>query len=71
MNKVMNRMLRPTPRFFKKLRNIALSAAAIGAAIIAAPVSLPAIVIKIAGYLTVAGSVACGVSQSAVTNEEE
>ena len=64
-------MSRPTPRFFQKLRNVAIAAAAIGATLIASPVALPAIVLKIAGYLTVAGSVAGGVSQAAVTNEEE
>lgn len=71
MKRIANRMSRPTPRFFQKLRNVAIAAAAIGAAIIASPVALPAIVVKVAGYLVVAGSVAGGVSQSAVTNEEE
>ena len=71
MKKVVNRLTMPTPKFFKRLRNIAVSAAAIGAAILTVPVALPAILVKIAGYLTVAGTVAGGVSQSAVTNEEE
>lgn len=71
MKKVVNRLNRPTPRFFQKVRNIALSAAAVGAAILAAPAGIPLVLIKIAGYLTVAGSVAGGVSQVAVTNEEE
>ena len=71
MKKMINRWQLPTPRFFCKLRNIGLSAAAIGAAIIASPVALPAILLKIAGYLTVAGSVTGTVSQAAVTNEED
>jgi hypothetical protein len=37
--------------------------------VLAAPVSLPAIVLKIAGYLAVAGSVAGGISQTAVKGE--
>lgn len=59
----------PTPKFFKKIRNIGLALAAVSASIIAAPVALPAILIKIAGYLAVAGAVAGGVSQTAVTGE--
>jgi hypothetical protein len=70
MKEVVNRMQKPTPGFFKKLRNIALTLAAVGAAIIAAPVALPAVVIKIAGYLIAAGTVAATVSQTAVKNDK-
>lgn len=66
---IMKRAQKPTPRFFRKLRNIGLSVAAIGASIVAAPVALPAILIKVAGYLTVAGTVMSGVSQVSVKNE--
>ena len=71
MNKVIQRMQRPTPKFFQKIRNVGLSLAAVGASLLAAPVSLPAVLLKIAGYLTVAGSVAGTVSQAAVKNENE
>lgn len=71
MKKLVNRIGLPTPRFFQKIRNVALGAAALGASILAAPVALPAILLKIATYLTIAGSVAGSVSQTAVTNEEE
>ena len=67
--KITERIKAPTPKFFKKLRNIGIGLAAIGTAIIAAPVSLPAIVIKIAGYLAVAGTVAGTVSQTAKGDE--
>lgn len=67
--KITQRVKSPTPTFFKKLRNIGLALAAVGTTILAAPVSLPAIVIKIAGYLAVAGTVAGGVSQTAVKGE--
>jgi hypothetical protein len=63
--------MEPTPKFFKKLRNIGLAIATIGATILAAPVALPAIVVKIGGYLAVAGSVMSGVSQVTVKKEEE
>lgn len=69
MKKVINRMQRPTPSFFKKVRNAGLTLAAIGASIIAAPVALPAILVKVAGYLAVAGTVASTVSQTAVKND--
>jgi len=36
--------------------------AAVGGAIIAAPISLPAIVVTVAGYLTVAGGVMTAVA---------
>ena len=71
MKKLVNRIGLPTPRFFQKIRNLVLGAAALGATILAAPVAMPAILVKIATYLTIAGSVAGGVSQTAVTNEEQ
>ncbi|MCP9749481.1 hypothetical protein EGI32_00690 [Ferruginibacter sp. HRS2-29] len=69
MNQVITRMKKKTPTFFKKLRNIGLGLAAVSAAIVAGPVALPAIVIKIAGYLAVAGGVATAVSQTAVKRD--
>ncbi len=66
---IIQRVKAPTPKFFKKLRNIGLALAAISAGIIASPVALPALVIKIAGYLAVAGGIAGSVSQVAVEGE--
>lgn len=68
---IVQRATKPTPRFFKKVRNIGLTIVAISTTIITAPVALPAVLIKIAGYLTVAGTVMSGVSQVAVKNEKE
>lgn len=68
---LIERASKPTPKFFRTLRTIGLSVAAIGTSLIAAPVALPAILIKIAGYLAVAGSVMSGVSQVTVSNESE
>lgn len=68
---ILKRATKPTPKFFKKIRNIGVSVAAIGASIIAAPIALPAILLKVAGYLAVAGSVMGGVSQVAVKNERQ
>lgn len=65
------RVTSPTPKFFKKLRNIGLILAAVSGTIVAAPIALPAVVIQIAGYLAVASSVASAVSQTAVVEEPD
>ncbi len=68
--KLKERYKRKTPNFFRKLRNIGIALAAAGGVIIAAPISLPAIVVAIATYLTVAGTVATAVSQAVVSDNE-
>ena len=60
---LLERAASPTPTFFQKLRNIGLALAAVSAAIMTAPVALPAIVTTIAGYLAVVGTVLSSVSQ--------
>ncbi len=70
MNAVIETMQRPTPHFFKKLRNIGLTVAAVGASIMASPVALPALLVKIAGYLVLAGGVAGTISQATTTDDE-
>ncbi|MBQ0768737.1 MAG: hypothetical protein KBT58_05560 [Bizionia sp.] len=67
---LVERYKKPTPKFFKLLRNIGIALATAGGAIIAAPVSVPAIVITIATYMTVAGTVATAVSQAVVMDDE-
>ena len=67
---LLERAVSPTPTFFQKLRNIGLVLAAISAAVISAPVALPAIITTIAGYLAVAGTVLSGVSQITVPEEK-
>jgi len=59
----------PTPKFFKTLRTAGLTIAAVGAAIVTSPVALPAVLVTIAGYMTVAGGVLTAVSQ--VTTQGE
>jgi hypothetical protein len=63
---LVERLALPTPALFTKIRNIGLVLAAVSSAILAAPVTLPAIVTTIAGYLALASSVASAVSQVAV-----
>ena len=59
-----------TPPFFKKLRLVGLSLAAVGGVLVASPIALPAMVVTVGGYLIVAGSVATAVIQVAVKGEE-
>ncbi|MDP4129240.1 MAG: hypothetical protein Q8918_19795 [Bacteroidota bacterium] len=66
---LIERAVSPTPTFFQKLRNIGLALAAVSAAIIASPVVLPTIVVTIAGYLAVAGTVLGAVSQITIPEE--
>lgn len=66
---IQQRLKAPTPKFFKKVRNIGLVLAAVSGSLLTAPIALPAIVIKVAGYLAVASGVATAVSQ-ATTKEE-
>ena len=66
---ILNRMNAPTPKFFRKLRNIGLMLAAAGGVLLTSPIGLPAAVITIGGYLTVAGAVVSAVSQATVKGE--
>ena len=68
---ILNRMQSPTPKFFQKIRNIGLILAAISGTIIASPVALPLLIVKVAGYMAVAGTVATAVSQAVTSNEEQ
>ena len=63
---VVQRVKAPTPPFFKTLRSIGLALAAIGGAILASPMALPAGLVAAAGYVALAGGVVTAVSQTAV-----
>lgn len=68
---IVERYKQPTPKFFKLLRNIGIALATAGGVIIAAPISMPAIVVSIATYMTVAGTVATAVSQAVVSDQDD
>ena len=68
---LIERMSAPTPTFFKRLRNAGLVLTAVSGTIITSPVSLPAAVVQVAGYVAVAGAVASAVSQAATNNDEQ
>ncbi|WP_298344298.1 hypothetical protein [uncultured Algibacter sp.] len=67
---IVDRYKKPTPKFFRTLRNIGIALATAGGAIIAAPISMPALVITVATYMTVAGTVATAVSQAVTIDDE-
>lgn len=67
---IVDRYKKPTPKFFRTLRNIGIALATAGGAIIAAPISLPALVVTVATYMTVAGTVATAVSQAVPIDDE-
>ena len=69
--KIIERYKKPTPKFFRVLRNIGIALATAGGAIIAAPVSIPAAIVTVATYMTVAGTVATAVSQAVVSEEKK
>lgn len=68
---IKERFQQKTPRFFRRLRNISIGVAAGAGALLSAPVSLPASIVAIANYLTVAGTVATAVSQAVVSGEKD
>ena len=66
---IIQRAQSPTPKLFRTLRNIGLILLAISGSIMAAPVTLPAVVVTIAGYAAVAGGVMSAVSQVTVEDK--
>ncbi len=66
---LVERLTAPTSKFFRIIRNVGLCLAAAGGAIIAAPVTLPAAIVAVAGYLTVAGGIMTAVAQATVDGE--
>jgi hypothetical protein len=67
---LVERYKKPTPKFFKTLRNIGVALVTAGGAIIAAPITMPALVVTIATYMTVAGTVVTAVSQAVVKDDD-
>lgn len=68
---IIKRAKAPTPKFFKVLRNIGLVLATAGGTILAAPITLPAIVTTIGGYVAVAGGILSATSQLTTTDDSK
>ena len=60
-----------TPTFWKKVQRIGLVAGALGTAIVAAPVALPAAVVTVSGYLIAVGGVTAALSQLTVEDKKD
>ena len=60
----------PTPKFWKRVQKIAITLGAVAGVILTAPVSVPAAVITVAGYVATAGTVAATLSQLTIENNE-
>ena len=71
MKKILNRVSAPIPKFFKVLRTVGLTLAAVGGTILAAPIALPAIVTTVGGYVAVAGGVLSAASQLTTTDDSK
>ena len=56
----------PTPKFWKKVQKLAIAVGAVAGVIVAAPITLPAAVVTVAGYAITAGTVAATLSQLTV-----
>ena len=69
-NEVIKRWKSETPSFWKKVQRLGLIAGGLGTVIIASPIALPAAIVSIGGYLTLAGSVAATLSQLTVEDKE-
>lgn len=52
------------------IRNIGLALTAISGVIATAPVTLPAVIVTVAGYLAVAGGIASAISQTAIYGDD-
>lgn len=66
-----DRVLAPTPKWFKTIRAIGIALASVGGIILASPVALPVGLVSAAGYLILGGSIISVVSQTGVKTEEE
>jgi hypothetical protein len=71
MKTLKDRWSSKTPTFWKKVQKVGLVAGALGAAIIAAPVALPAVLVAASGYLVAVGGVTAALSQLTVNDNEK
>lgn len=66
IQEMVKRVNKPTPKFFRVMRNIGLTLASISGVVLAAPVVLPIGIVTVAGYLAVTGGVIGAISQMTV-----
>ncbi len=71
MQKLKKRWKSETPKFWKKVQKVGIASGAVGAVLIGAPVSLPATLVTIGGYLVTAGSLTAALSQLTVKDVKD
>jgi hypothetical protein len=71
MKQLKKRWNSKTPKFWKRVQQIAIVAGAVAGVIIAAPIALPAAVITAATYVVTAGTVAATLSQLTVEDAKK
>lgn len=64
------RVLAPTPKFWKKVQRIGLILTALGTALATAPVALPTAVVTVAGYAAFGGGLIATMSQFTVEDSQ-
>lgn len=62
---MMKRVQAPTPKFYRRIRNIGIVLATLSSSILASPDRFPHLLVQIAGYLAVGAAVATALSQMA------
>jgi ABC-type xylose transport system permease subunit len=71
MTDIKKRWNAKTPKFWKKVQKVAIAVGAAAGVVIAAPITLPATVVTVAGYLVTAGTVAATLSQLTVEDYKD
>lgn len=71
MKNILNRLSSPTPQFWKKIQKIGLILGGISTVIATAPITLPATLVTLGGYLAVASGTVAAVSQLTVESSEQ
>lgn len=68
---LVERVTAPTPKWFKIIRNIGITLTAVGGAILTAPITLPATIVTVGGYLILGGTVATAIAQTAMRDDND
>lgn len=64
MKEILERWSEPTPKFWQKIRKYGIILGVIGGVIATAPISFPATIVTIAGYLVTIGTVTTVLAQT-------
>ncbi len=68
--KIKDRFLAPTPKFWKKVRNVMIGIGTVSGAIIATPAALPVGIVTLATYGLTIGSLGAALSQLTVEDKK-